>query len=85
MLEKEIEDQILTKNTLIAIINEEGEINWIISGQPTLKQKIQFQKIYIVTDRPSLVLQVFIFIEIRMLKLVNFFEKLFTKENKKNE
>ena len=82
MLEKDLEDQILTENILIAIVNEKGELNWIITGHPTLEQKKQFQKIYIVTNKPSLVLNILMFIEIKMLKFLTFFEKLINKESK---
>tara|TARA_B100001989_G_C24432717_1_gene409843 strand:+ start:370 stop:624 length:255 start_codon:yes stop_codon:yes gene_type:complete len=84
MLEEDLENQILTKNTMIAILDEEGQITWIVSGYPTKIQKKQFQKIYLVTNKPSAVLNILLFVEIHMLKLLVFIEKLF-KKGKDNE
>ena len=82
MLEENLEKQILTQNTMIAILGEDGEINWIILGYPSKKQKKQFQKIYLVTNKPSTVLSILMFIEILMLRFIDFIENLFKKGNK---
>ena len=82
MLDKDLEDQILTQNTMIAVLDEQGEITWIVSGYPTKKQKKQFQKIYVVTNNPSTVLNILMFVEIHMLKFLVFIEKIFKKGNK---
>ena len=81
MLDKDLEDQILTQNTMIAVLDEQGEITWIVSGYPTKKQKKQFQKIYVVTNKPSTVLNILMFVEIHMLKFLVFIEKIFKKGN----
>jgi precorrin isomerase len=82
MLEKNLEDQILTQNTMIALLDEQGEITWIVSGYPTKKQKKQFQKIYVVTNSPSTILNILMFVEIQMLKFLVFIENLFKKRKK---
>lgn len=82
MLDKDLEDQILTQNTVIAVLDEQGEITWIVSGYPTKKQKKQLQKIYVVTNKPSTILNILMFVEIHMLKFLVFIEKIFKKGNK---
>ena len=82
MLDKDLEDQILTQNTMIAVLDEQGEVTWIVSGYPTKKQKKQFQKIYVVTNKPSAILNILMFVEIHMLKFLVFIENVFKKGNK---
>ena len=71
MLDKELEDQILKQSLMIAIIDEKGKVIWITTGEPTLKQIRQFQRIQIITENPSYILQAIFFIELTILRLVN--------------
>ena len=82
MLDKELEEQILTQNIMIAVLDEQGNVTWVVTGSPTRKQQKQFQKIYLVTNEPSTVLRVLMFIEIYMLKFLVFIEKIFKRGNK---
>jgi hypothetical protein len=82
MLDKNLENQILSENIMMAIIDEEGEVTWIVTGNPTSIQKKQFQKIYVITNKPSLVLKILMFVEITMLRFLVFVENLFKKERK---
>lgn len=63
------------ENIMVGIITESGKVLWISSDTPTAQQRKQFQKIYAVTHRPSIVMNIVLFIEITALKILNFFEK----------
>jgi hypothetical protein len=69
------DEVIFGKNLMIGIVTESGEVMWISSGENTIQQKKQFQKMYAVTHKPSIVMRIILFIEITNLKIINFFEK----------
>jgi hypothetical protein len=79
LLDENLEKQILSGSIMLAIVSEEGELSWIVSGKPTKKQNKQFQKMYVVSNNPSLVLKTLIYVEITMLKFLVVIENLFKK------
>ena len=70
-----IDEMLSGENVMIGIITESGKVLWISTDTPTVQQRKQFQKIYAVTYKPSIVINVVLFIEITILKILNFFEK----------
>jgi hypothetical protein len=67
----------IIENLVICVITETGKITWVISGNPTKNQRQQFQKVFAVTNKPSIVMTVMLFIEITILKLLNTFETFY--------
>ena len=75
MLDKELENQMLKQSLMIAIVDENGKLMWITTGKPTKQQQTQFQRIQIVTDRPSFVLLAIVFIDLTILRLIHLIER----------
>lgn len=69
------------KAIAIAMINEEGEVNWILSEDITSKQEKMFKKIYAVTVSPSVVLLFFLYLEIFLLNFILYLEQIFKGKN----
>tara|TARA_Y100000310_G_C20595806_1_gene770428 strand:- start:605 stop:856 length:252 start_codon:yes stop_codon:yes gene_type:complete len=70
-----INEMLSGERVMIGIITESGKILWISTDTPTEQQRKQFQKIYAITHKPSIVMNIVLFIEITILKILNFFEK----------
>ena len=64
----------------IAMITEEGDINWILSEDISIEQEKIFKKIYAVTVSPSIVLLFFLHLEILLLGIILFFERIFKRK-----
>ena len=69
-----LENELINEKIMIAIIKDTGELTWITSDNPTEKQYKQFQKIFAVTHDPSFVMNIILFIEIMILKLLYAFK-----------
>jgi len=67
------------KNIAIAIIGESGKVVWYLSDIITDNQANMFQKIAVVSEKPSFVLQLFLQIEIFLLGLTLYLENKFKK------
>jgi len=67
------------KNIAIAIIGESGKVVWYLSDIITDDQADMFQKIAVVSEKPSFVLQFFLQIEIFLLGLTLYLENKFKK------
>ena len=65
----------------IAMITEDGDINWIISEDISIEQEKVFKKIYAITVKPSIVLLFFLHLEIFLLNIILFFERIFKRKN----
>lgn len=65
----------------IAMITENGDVNWILSEDISLAQEKMFKKIYAVTVKPSIVLLFFLHLEIFLLGVILFFERIFKRKN----
>lgn len=65
----------------IAMITENGDVNWILSEDISLEQEKMFKKIYAVTVKPSIVLLFFLHLEIFLLGIILFFERIFKRKN----
>jgi len=70
------------KNIAIVIIDEEGKAVWYLSDTITNKQADMFQKIAVVSEKPSFVLLAILNIEIFLLGLTLWFENKFKKGKK---
>jgi len=70
-----VNEMLSGESIMIGIITESGQVLWISSDTPTAQQRKQFQKIYAVTHKPSIAMNIVLFIEITILKVLNFFEK----------
>ena len=69
----------------IAMISEDGNINWVISENISLQQEKMFRKIYAVTVKPSLVLLLFLHLEILLLNIIIYFENFLKGKDKNND
>ena len=67
------------KNIAIAIIGESGKVVWYLSDIITDDQADMFQKIAVVSEKPSFVLQFFLQIELFLLGLTLYLENKFKK------
>tara|TARA_B000000557_G_scaffold233757_1_gene208479 strand:+ start:509 stop:757 length:249 start_codon:yes stop_codon:yes gene_type:complete len=65
----------------IAMITENGDVNWILSEDISLAQEKMFKKIYAVTVKPSIVLLFFLHLEIFLLGINLFLERIFKRKN----
>ena len=65
----------------IAMITEAGDINWILSEDISIEQEKVFKKIYAITVKPSIVLLFFLHLEIFLLGIILFFERIFKRKN----
>ena len=78
---EENKEEIINEKLMIAIIKESGEVAWITVNDPTLKQQKQFQKMFVVSSKPSFVMNIILFIEIFILKILNTIEEVYKGEN----
>ena len=67
------------KNIAIAIIGEEGKVVWYLSDTITDSQADTFQKIAVVSEKPSLILLALLKLEIFLLGLTLWIENKFKK------
>jgi len=70
-------------NVVIAIIQKDGEVSWVISENMTKDQQDSFKKIFAVTQSPSIVLKLIILIELMLLTIVFTFENMLGKKDGK--
>ena len=78
---EENKEEIINEKLMIAIIKESGEVAWITVNDPTLKQQKQFQKMFVVSSKPSFVMNIILFIEIFILKILNTIEEVYKGED----
>jgi len=64
---------------LMSFINKEGEVIWFMSDEISIKQEKMFQKLAVVSSSPSLILLLFLKIEILLLGTILWFENKFKK------
>lgn len=64
---------------LMSVINKEGEVIWFMSDEISNKQEKVFQKIVAVSTSPSVVLLLFLKIEIILLGFTLWLENKFSK------
>ena len=69
----------------ILMILEDGNVNWILSENISKDQEKTFRKIYAVTAKPSLILLLFLYLEIFLLKIILYFEHTIKGKNKNND
>ena len=67
------------KNIAIAIIGEEGKVVWYLSDTITDSQADTFQKIAVVSEKPSFILLALLKLEIFLLGLTLWIENKFKK------
>ena len=60
----------------IAMITEDGTVNWILSEDITEEQEKMFRKIYAITANPSVVLLFFLHLEIFLLNFILYLERI---------
>lgn len=65
----------------IAMITEDGLVNWIVSENITKEQEKTFKKIYAVTEEPSIVLIFFLKLEIFLLNFLILLQNMFKGKN----
>ena len=65
----------------IAMITEDGTVNWILSEDITEEQEKMFRKIYAVTVSPSVVLLFFLHLEIFLLNFILYLERILKGKN----
>lgn len=77
-----LDSEIINEKIMIAIVQETGELTWITANEPTRAQEKQFQKIFAVTHKPSFIMNIILFIEITILKILYAFEDIDKGEDK---
>ena len=77
----DINDREEEKAFAIAMITEEGDVNWILSEDISIEQEKMFRKIYAVTAKPSIVLLLFLHLEIFLLNFILYLERIFKGKN----
>ena len=83
MNDNEDTNKLIEENIVIAIVQKNGDLSWIISNDMTKEQEVSFKKIFAVTQNPSIVLQLFLLIELALLTIIYFFENMLGKNNGK--
>ena len=76
-------DNLIEDNIVIAVLQKNGEISWIIGKDMTKKQEVTFKKIFAITQKPSIVLQLILIIELAILTIIYAFENVLGKKNGK--
>jgi hypothetical protein len=76
-------DNLIEDNIVIAVLQKNGEISWIIGKDMTKKQEVTFKKIFAITQKPSIVLQLILIIELAILTIIYSFENVLGKKNGK--
>ena len=66
-------------NIVVSMISENGNVIWFLSDDITLEQEKMFQRFAVVSKNPSLVLLLFLKIEILLLGLTLWLENKFRK------
>jgi len=66
-------------NIVVSMISENGSVIWFLSDDITLEQEKMFQRFAVVSKNPSLVLLLFLKIEILLLGLTLWLENKFRK------
>ena len=79
----EDKNNLIEENIVIAILQKNGELSWIIGNNMTKKQEATFKRIFAVTQKPSIVLQLFLLIELALLTIIYSFENALGKKNGK--
>lgn len=70
-------------NVVIAIIQKDGEVSWVVSENMTKEQQDSFKKVFAVTQSPSIILKLVILIELMLLTIVFTFENMLGKKDGK--
>lgn len=83
MIENEENLNNLGDNVVIAIIQKDGEVSWVVSENMTTEQQDSFKKIFAVTQSPSIILKLVILIELMLLTIVFTFENMLGKKDGK--
>jgi uncharacterized BrkB/YihY/UPF0761 family membrane protein len=73
----------LEDNVVIAIIQKDGEVSWVVSENMTKEQQDSFKKVFAVTQSPSIILKLVILIELMLLTIVFTFENMLGKKDGK--
>lgn len=76
-------DNLIEDNIVIAVLQKNGEISWIIGKDMTKKQEVTFKKIFAITQKPSIALQLILIIELAILTIIYSFENVLGKKNGK--
>ena len=76
-------NNLIEENIVIAIVQKNGDLSWIISNNMTKEQEVSFKKIFAVTQNPSIILQLFLLIELAILTIIYAFENAIGKKNGK--
>lgn len=79
----EDKNNLIEENIVIAILQKNGELSWVIGNNMTKKQEVTFKRIFAVTQKPSIVLQIFLIIELALLTIIYSFENVSGKKNGK--
>lgn len=79
----EDKNNLIEENIVIAILQKNGELSWVIGNNMTKKQEVTFKRIFAVTQKPSIVLQLFLIIELALLTIIYSFENVLGNKNGK--
>lgn len=79
----EDKNNLIEENIVIAILQKNGALSWIIGNNMTKKQEVTFKRIFAVTQKPSIVLQLFLIIELALLTIIYSFENVLGNKNGK--
>ena len=79
----EDKNNLIEENIVIAILQKNGELSWVIGNNMTKKQEATFKRIFAVRQKPSIVLQLFLLIELALLTIIYSFENVSGKKNGK--